>query len=70
MTLAELQAEKTNLQAAINKALAAQEYSEGATRVKKASIDILYDRLDKVNAQISRLTNGTISLRPIFKDAK
>lgn len=70
MTLAELQAEKVNLQTAIDKALVAQEYSEGATRVKKANIDILYDRLNYVDAQISRLNNGTTSLRPIFKDAK
>jgi hypothetical protein len=64
-TLAELSAEKTKIQAAIDKILVAQEYSEGGTSVKKAQLETLYRRLDSINTRIDRQTGG-VSTSVIF----
>ena len=69
-TLSELQAQKANIEAAIDKILVAQEYQEGATKVKKADLQTLYDRLDNINSRIARITGGCISLSPVFGDSK
>lgn len=71
MTLAELQAEKIKLQAAIDKVLVAQSYNEGGTQVQKANLDSLYRRLDICDARIARLaTNGGVTATVIMGDCK
>ncbi len=64
-TLAELSAEKVKIQAAIDKVLVAQSYSEGGTSVTKAQLESLYRRLDTIDTRIARFTSG-VSTSPVF----
>jgi len=72
-TLAEYTTELASLNAAINRITGtateggAQEYNQGATRVRRADLTALYDRKRQVEAAINDLTSGKSRIvSPLF----
>lgn len=67
--IAELQAELTEVKAAIKKAQKIQSYSAGGTSVTSGNLKELYAERDRLEARLARLS-GSFYKTPVFGDAK